>query len=71
MFSLVVVFCCLLIFQKMNLKSSSRNTSRKSNSLDPVQIKNFVRPDLGSNCLQMLLADNKPSLAGDGLYDQL
>ena len=30
-----------------------------SNSLDPDQARHFVRPDLGPNCLQRLLADNK------------
>ena len=30
-----------------------------SNSLDPDQARHFVGPDLGSNCLQRLLADNK------------
>ena len=29
-----------------------------SNSLDPDQALCFVRPDLGPNCLQMLLKDN-------------
>ena len=36
-----------------------------SNSLDPNQAQPFVRPDLGPNCLQWLLADNKsPPLEG-------
>ena len=29
-----------------------------SNSLDPDQARHFVGPDLGSNCLQRLSADN-------------
>ena len=28
------------------------------NSLDPGQVRHFVVPDLGPNCLQRLLADN-------------
>ena len=35
------------------------NTIRVSNSLDPDQARHFVGPDLGPNCLQRLLADNK------------
>ena len=34
------------------------NTTRVSNSLDPGQAQLFVRPDLGSDCLQRLSADN-------------
>ena len=33
------------------------HTIRVSNSLDPDQARHFVRPDLGSNCLQWLSAD--------------
>ena len=32
-----------------------------SNSLDPDQARHFVRPDLGPNCLQRLLADDSGS----------
>ena len=35
-----------------------RNTIRVSNSLDPNHALHFVVPDLGSNCLQKLSADN-------------
>ena len=35
------------------------NTTRVSNSLHPDQARHFVGPDLGPNCLQRLLADNK------------
>ena len=35
------------------------NTTRVSNILDPDQDRNFVCPDLGSNCLQRLSADDK------------
>ena len=38
------------------LKNSSRNTIRVSNSFDPDQDQHFVRPDLGSNCLQRLIS---------------
>ena len=40
------------------------NTIRVSNSLDPDQARHFVGPDLGSNCLQMLSADNKSPSSG-------
>ena len=42
-------------------KTSSRNTIRVSNSLDPDQDRHFVGPDLGPNCLQKLSADDKLS----------
>ena len=38
------------------------NTIRVSNSLDPDQA-SFVGPDLGQNCLQRLLVDNKCRLS--------
>ena len=38
-----------------------KNTIRVSNSLDPDQIKHFVGPDQGPNCLQSLSADNTGS----------
>ena len=40
------------------LKKIIRNTIRLSNSLDPDQARNFVRPDLGSNCLKRLSSDD-------------
>ena len=33
-------------------------TIRVSNNLDPDQARHFIGPDLGSNCLQRLSADN-------------
>ena len=42
------------LFQKM----SFRNTIRVSDSLDPDQTRRFVGPDLGTNCLQRLSADD-------------
>ena len=36
------------------------------NSLDPDQAPQPVRPDLGSNCLQELTADDKLLLVGTG-----
>ena len=35
------------------------NTIRVSNSLDPDQAQNFIVPDLGPNCMQLLSADDK------------
>ena len=44
------------------------NTVRASNSLDPDQVRCFVGPDLGPNCLQRLSADYKKiPLAGKEL----
>ena len=40
------------------MKNSFTNIIRVSNSLDPGQAQNFVRPDLGPNCLQKLSADD-------------
>ena len=34
------------------------NTIRMSNSLDPDQVRRFVGPDLGPNCLANLSADD-------------
>ena len=55
------MLCCLLTFFKTNIfKYSFRNTTiRVSNSLDPDKDRRYVGPDLGPNCLQRLLADNK------------
>ena len=39
-------------------KFSFRKTIRISNSLDPDQAPYFVRPDLGTYCLQRISADN-------------
>ena len=55
-----MLFCCLLIFFKINFfsKNSFRNTIRVSNSSDPDQARHFVGPDLGPNCLQKLSPDD-------------
>ena len=51
--------CYCVVFFKINfLKYSFRNTIRVSNSFDPDQAQHFVWPDLGTNCFQMLLADD-------------
>ena len=58
-------FCRLLIIVKINFfQNSFRNTIRVSNSLDPDQVRHFVGPDLGQNCLQKLSSD-KTSSASD------
>ena len=44
---------------KVFLKKNFRNTISVSNSLDPDQDLHSVGPDLGSNCLQRLSADDK------------
>ena len=56
-------FSCFLsstdFFSKLAFsKISFRNTIRVSNSLDPDQVRRFVGPDLGLNCLQRLTADD-------------
>ena len=43
------------------------NTIRVSNSLDPDQARQNVRPDLGPNCLQRLSVDDKSPLVGKEL----
>ena len=40
-------------------KNSFKNTIRVSNRLDPDQDRHFVGPDLVTNCLQRLSADDK------------
>ena len=58
-----MLYCRLLIYKK-NQNSlffsgkSFGNTIRVSNSLDPDQNRHSVGPDLGSNCLQKLSADD-------------
>ena len=41
----------------MFLENSFRITVRVSNSLDPDQVRHFVGPDLGPDCLQRLRED--------------
>ena len=43
----------------MFFEEKIRNAIRVSNSLDKDQARHFVGPDLGSNCLQLLSADDK------------
>ena len=50
------VILMMLIFLKINLTKSFRNTIRVSNGLDPDQDRRSVGPDLGPNCLQRLSA---------------
>ena len=45
-----------------SLKNSFSNTIRVSNSLDPDQARYFVGYDLGTNRLQMFLADDNSRL---------
>ena len=56
-------------FLKKNFckKNSFRNTVRVSNSLDPDKNRNFVGPDLDSNCLKRLSADDKVSTSKDSV----
>ena len=54
--SLFMPFCKLLIF--FFSKSSFSKILSVSNSLDPNHARRFVGPDLGTNCLQRLSADD-------------
>ena len=56
-----MIFFLLPIFFKINSlrKNSFRKSIRVSNSLNPDQARHFVEPDLESNCLQRLSADDK------------
>ena len=48
-----------IFFSKLTfLKNSFWNTIRVKNCLDADQARHFVGPDLGSNCLQWLSADD-------------
>ena len=47
-------------FSKLSFcKNSFRKTIRVSNSLDPGQDQHSVSPDMGTDCLQKLSADDK------------
>ena len=47
----------LIIFQNHHFKKNSfRNTISVSNSLDPDQAQHVVGPDLGSNCLPIIVS---------------
>ena len=54
-------FCCrLLTFFKTNFfRKSFRHSIRVSKGLDPDQDRHSVGPDLGPNCLQRILANDK------------
>ena len=49
---------CYFFFKITFLKNSVMNTIRVSNGFDPVQARHLVGPDLGSNRLQKLSADD-------------
>ena len=51
-------FACFFFKVKFFEKKYFRNTIRVSHGLDPDQVRRFVGPDLGPNCLQKLLTDN-------------
>ena len=53
-------FCRLQIFlfKSTFLKNSNWNIIKVSNSLDPDQIRRFVRSDTSPNCLKKLSADD-------------
>ena len=49
-----MLFCCLLIFFKINFfeKFFQKYPASVLNSLDPDQARQYVGPDLGPNCFQ-------------------
>ena len=51
-------FYLFIYFQNQLFLTSFRNTIRASNSLYPDQARRFVGPDLGTNCLKKLSADD-------------
>ena len=53
LFNHTLLLCHILLFGRWIF---SIPPGRVSNSLDPDQARHFVRPDLGSNCLQKLSA---------------
>ena len=55
-----VCFVCAIFLNY--LKKKFRNTIRVSNSLGSDQASQFVRPDMGPNCLSTLSAGDKSSL---------
>ena len=48
----------MIVSKSTFLTTSFRNNIRVTNGLDPDDAQCFVGPDLGSNCLQMLSADD-------------
>ena len=65
MLGLFYEFCRVLTFFQNYCfqKKSFRDIIRVSNGLKPVQARHFCRPDLGSNCLHRLSADDIGSWA--------
>ena len=59
-------FSCILLstdfFQNPLFQNILSGIPSVSNSLDPDQAQYYVEPDLGSNCLQRLSADNTNTL---------
>ena len=52
---MLLFICCYLL----TFETSTSNTIRVSNGLDPYQDVHSDGPDLGPNCLQRLSADDK------------
>ena len=54
-----MLFCCFLIFFKINFfrKNSFRNTISVSNSFDPDQARHHVGPDLGPKLFAKVISD--------------
>ena len=55
----MILLSAAFFFQNELFQKTFRNTIRVSNSMDPDLARHFIGPDLGSNCLQRLSADNK------------
>ena len=61
---------CFLLSTCTFSQKSFRNSIRVSNRLDTDQVRHFVWPDLGPNCLQRLSTDDKSLFAGKELTKQ-
>ena len=51
-------------YQNQPFREKIRNIIRVANRLDPDQVRRFVWPNLGPNCLQKLSADDNSRSAG-------
>ena len=60
------VLCRLLFFFYYSFKNIHRNTIGVSSSLDPDQVRQYIGPDLGPNCLQKTSADDSSRLRATG-----
>ena len=60
----MLLICPLIFFKIDSFKKFFHDYHQCQNSLDPDQAQHFVGPDLGSNCLERLSADNQSTCLG-------